>query len=41
MHRIDVLIGQEGEKELDEHIAFFSRVRGNANRRKGLLRIAL
>jgi hypothetical protein len=41
MHRIDALIGQQGEKELDEHIAFFSGVRGDANRRKGMLRLAL
>jgi hypothetical protein len=41
LHRIDALIGQEGEKELDEHIEFFTRVRSDPNQRKGLLRILL
>lgn len=41
MHRLDPLIGQEGEKELAEHIEFFGRVRGNSTQRKGMLRIKL
>jgi hypothetical protein len=41
IYRIDALMGQEGEKVLDEQIELFSRVRGNSTRRKGILRLGL
>jgi hypothetical protein len=41
MYRIDALISQDGDNELEEHIEFFGRVRGNAARRKGMLRLSL
>lgn len=41
MHRIDALISQEGRKELDEQIEFFSGLRSDVNKRKGMLRVTL
>jgi hypothetical protein len=38
---MDVLTGQEGELEVEEHIEFFSQVRNRPEIRKGLLRIIL
>lgn len=41
MYRIDAMIGQVGEKVLDEHIELFGRVRGDSTLRKGIVRIVL
>lgn len=41
LYKLDAFIDQEGEKELEKHVKFFGRVRGDADRRKGMLRIFL
>ncbi|HUE71407.1 MAG TPA: hypothetical protein VMP01_11035 [Pirellulaceae bacterium] len=41
MFRFDVLVGRDGREDLAEHIEFFSRIRGDASIRKGMLRITL
>ncbi len=38
---MDVLLAQEGESEVEEHIEFFSLVRNRPETRKGMLRIAI
>ncbi|MDX1943957.1 MAG: nucleotidyltransferase domain-containing protein [Pirellulaceae bacterium] len=38
---MDVLLAQDGEMEVDEHVEFFSQVRNRPEVRKGLLRITL
>jgi hypothetical protein len=38
---MDVLLAQEGEMEVEEHIEFFSLVRNRPELRKGMLRIAI
>jgi hypothetical protein len=38
---IDMLIGREGHRELDEHVRLFSSIKDVSDRRKGMLRIRL
>jgi hypothetical protein len=41
LYRLDALIGQLGERELDEHTVLFARVRGQPGISKGMVRIVL
>ena len=41
IYRIDALIGQEGQQELDNHIEFFSQIRSSAENHKGMVRVIL
>lgn len=41
LYRIDALIGQDGDIEVDKHIRLFRRVRWNSKLYKGMLRIRL
>lgn len=41
IYRLDVLVGGQGTPETDNHVEFFSRVRGRSDVRKGMLRVKL
>ena len=41
VYGFDILLAQDGQPELQEYIAFFSQVRGEPGRTKGMLRINL
>ena len=41
LYRIDILVGQEAQHELQEYIDFFTQVRGAPGRTKGMLRVNL
>ena len=38
-HGFDLLVARAGSQELDEYIEFFQQVRGEPDRRKGLLKV--
>jgi hypothetical protein len=39
MYRLDMLVAEEGEAELDSHLKFFSQIREHDDLRKGMLRV--
>ena len=41
VYRFDILVAAEGTRALEEYVEFFQQVRGQPERRKGILRVKL